>query len=196
MEPGLESTTPETAAVEVKTRDFAISKSSSIDSEVHDKATESETSEILEREEPTMRRPITIHWDLPISESDYNLFKTGFTPQSMEDRWVIESAHVEGISAYSVCFARSWTGNPYHVLIVKGQGPVIDSLIYESLTEGGDEITEETAKEHVIALARGWLECEIAAFPRIDNDPPFYQVDANGTIESDESFSGSEPEST
>jgi hypothetical protein len=178
MEPGLKSTTPETAIVGVEIVDFATVDSPSIDWEAYDNATGSdETSEIFEREEPPMRRPKTVHWDLPISKTDYNLLKTGFTPHTMDDRWEMTPDYLEESSAYSLRFARSWTGIPHYVLIVRDQGPIIDSMVYESLTEGGNEITENTAKKEVIALARDWLKCEIGAFPSLEGESLFFPVD-------------------
>jgi hypothetical protein len=113
MEPGLKSTTLRTANVGVESVDFAAVDSPPVTSEAYDNATESdETSGIFKREESTMRRPETVHWDLHINKTDYNLLKTGFTPQSMDDRWEMKPAYLEESSAYSLCFARSWTGIP------------------------------------------------------------------------------------
>jgi hypothetical protein len=181
MEPGLKSTTRETAIVEVESVDFAVVDSPSIDWEAYDNATQPDTSEIFVREEPPMRRPKKVQWDLPISKSDYNLLKTGFTPQSSDDRWEMKPAYLEESSTYSVCFARTWTGIPHYILILKDQGPVIDSMIYESQTEGGNEITEDTAKKEVIALSRDWLKCKIGAFPSLDGESLFFPVDASGS---------------
>jgi hypothetical protein len=86
----------------------------------------------------------------------------------MEERWVIKSKHIDKENAYRVRFMRSWTRNPYHELFVRegGKGYAIESLVYESVDESDQEITEDEAKGAVIRLARGWLECEIEALPR------------------------------
>jgi hypothetical protein len=177
MEPSLKSATSETTIVGVKIIDFAIFNSSPTGREASGHATESETSSLFEREEPPMQRPRTVHWNLPISESDYNLLKIGFTPRSMDDYWEMKPVYLEESSAYSLRFLRTWTGISHYVLIIKDQGPVIDSMVYESLTQGGNEITEDTAKKEVIALARGGLKCEIEAFPSLDGEVLFFRVD-------------------
>jgi hypothetical protein len=178
MEPGVKSTTPDTAIVEVDSEDFTVIDCPSINWEAYDNKTKPDTLEIFLREEPPMRRPKTVQWDLPISKSDYNLLKTGFIPQSIDDRWEMKPTYLEESSAYSLRFARSWTGISHYVLIVKDQGPVIDSMIYESLTEDGNEIAKDTAKKEVIALARDWLNCEIGAFPSLDGESLFFPVGA------------------
>ena len=119
-------------------------------------------------EKKSMRRPRITRWDIPISEADFRRLTVGFSPSCMEEKWVINSEYLTTEKAHRVRFARSWTSNPYHELFIIEQGPAIESMIYESVDDAGQEITEDEAKDVVIKLARGWLECEIEAIPRED----------------------------
>ncbi|KAF1826753.1 uncharacterized protein K489DRAFT_313489 [Dissoconium aciculare CBS 342.82] len=117
-----------------------------------------------------MRSPRTIQWRIPISNSDFQRLIQGFSPSCMEERWVIESEYLDEGNAHRVRFMRSWTRNPYHELFIKEgeKGYAIESLVYESVDESDQEITEDEAKELVISLARGWLECGIEVLPKED----------------------------
>jgi hypothetical protein len=86
----------------------------------------------------------------------------------MEERWVIESEYLDEENTHRVRFMRSWTRNPYHELFIREgeKGYAIESLVYEAVNEAGREISEDKAKELVIRLARGWLECGIEVLPK------------------------------
>jgi hypothetical protein len=88
----------------------------------------------------------------------------------MEEKWDITSKYIDSKNAHRVRFARSWTSNPYHELFIIEQGPAIELMIYESVDDAGQEITEDEAKDVVIKLVRGWLECAIEAIPREDEE--------------------------
>lgn len=120
------------------------------------------------REKKFMRRPRTIQWNIPISEADFGRLLAGYRPTCMEEKWVIKSKHLTEKNAYRVRFARSWTSNPYHELFINEKGTAIESLAYESIDDAGQDITEDEAKDVVIRLARGWLECDIEAIPKED----------------------------
>jgi hypothetical protein len=127
---------------------------------------------------PEMRQPLTAQWNLPISSADFEILKTGFQSQSMDDKWNAIPTFLRESNAYSVVWSRSWTGDFHYILIIKETlpgtaGPGIESMIYESYTTSDIRITAEMAKEEVICLARGWLECEIKKFPEIDYNRVF-----------------------
>jgi hypothetical protein len=126
-----------------------------------------------------MRRPEKIEWDLPISESDFEKLKKGFKPTCMEDHWAVQPTYLRESNAYSICWTRSWTGDPHYVLIIarnlsSAKGPTIQAMIYESFTQSDINITAEMAKQEVICLSRGLLRCGINAFPEIDRKKVFH----------------------
>jgi hypothetical protein len=125
-----------------------------------------------------MRRPETVQWNLPISDADFAILKKGLRPQSMDDKWSVHPTYLRESNAYSVSWARSWTGYPHYTLIIarnvsSSKGPLIESMVFESFTRADIEITAEMAKQEVICLSRNVLECEIAAFPPIDDNKVF-----------------------
>jgi hypothetical protein len=133
-----------------------------------------------------MRRPQTVQWDLPISDADFTILKKGLRPESMDDKWSVHPTYLQESNAYSVSWARSWTGYPHYTLIIarnisSSKGPVIESMVFESLTRADNKITAEMAKQEVICLSRNVLGCKIAAFPPIDGDKVFVYPLSNAT---------------
>jgi hypothetical protein len=126
-----------------------------------------------------MRRPETIEWGMPISESDFEILRKGFKPRWMEDRWAVRPTFLRESNAYSIRWTRSWTGDPHYELIIarnlsSRKGPMIRAMVYESFTQSDINITADMAKQEVICLSRNMLGCDIKAFGEIDEDKVFY----------------------
>jgi hypothetical protein len=59
---------------------------------------------------------------------------------------------------------RSWSGMPY--LEIRATEKAIESIVYESIYDGDQEITLDEAKQKAIYVARCLLDCEIEAVPK------------------------------
>lgn len=119
---------------------------------------------------PTMEKPTTAAWGLPISANDYSKLKSGFTPRSQDDKWRVFAEPSEPPNT-TIKINRAIYNIEFFVLhIVEKQAPTdgsaeIVSFTWEASEEKG-AMTEEWAKELVVRLLRSNLECDFEAAPQ------------------------------
>jgi hypothetical protein len=119
-------------------------------------------------EDETMRMPRTYAWGLSISKSDFKAMKKSFSASRMEER---ENAEVQPDESGSITLrvTRSWSGRPFLELRITQMA--IESMVYESIDDGDQEITLDETKQQAVDVARYLLDCGIEAWPKRQERP-------------------------
>ncbi|KAL6890658.1 hypothetical protein GGI43DRAFT_213473 [Trichoderma evansii] len=119
---------------------------------------------------PTMEKPTTAAWILPISANDFSKLKSGLKPRNQDDKWRVFVSSSEPPNTTIKINRASFNIEFFVLHILEKQAPndssaEIVSLTWETSEEKG-AMTEEWAKELVVRLLRANLECDFEAAPR------------------------------
>lgn len=116
-------------------------------------------------------KPASSSWDEAriIPADGWERMKKGFTPQDMDDRWVI--LHLEKEGEESVVFARSWTGYTLGKITVEpagddGKSRRITKFTWETDKERWNvEDPETEARALVVRFSKGVFQVDLADEP-------------------------------
>lgn len=102
-----------------------------------------------------MANPGTGTWEVPMSSTDRSKLTKGFSPEDMDDKWVLhaEAPDAEGHFVLRMC--RSWTGDEQIALTVQ------QTKITQIQWEKRDDFGEEDAKDLAKGLCKRFLDCDL-----------------------------------
>ena len=114
-----------------------------------------------------LENPATAQWGRTLTHSDYSKMLKGFSPQDMEDRWMILTDTPDAQGNTVVHAYRSWTSQEQFSLTIavgnpnKTEAKDWATIVKISWNEqpGEIQITEEEAKEFAVNLCKGLLVC-------------------------------------
>lgn len=108
--------------------------------------------------------PATAEWDRPLTRAEYNKVSMGFSPQDMDDKWVIFADEKDAEGNMSIRIARSWTGRELFRLEIRVQpSGGTESDIFAKIVKftwqrsEGYAGTEEEASEIATHMYKGLL---------------------------------------
>jgi len=112
-----------------------------------------------------LENPATAQWGRTLTHSDYSKMLKGFSPQDMEDRWMILTDTPDAQGNTVVHAYRSWTSDEHFSLTIAAGNPNKTeakdwaTIIKISWIEksGAIETTEEEAKKFAVGLCNGLL---------------------------------------
>jgi hypothetical protein len=116
-----------------------------------------------------MKKPLTAHWDLAVSDSDVEKLKAGFRPRNLDDKyaWLIHDEN----GNISIHIIRYFVQEEVYILHIapKSSNDNSASAKIHSITWEGDMIGTqddlEQAKMRVVILARLILKCDFENAP-------------------------------
>ena len=118
---------------------------------------------------PSMIEPETTLWDIDISDADFKKLQVGFRPVDQDDKWFFLATGPNEVDIIFIHIIRFFSHMVFYTLNIKpGDGGrfKVNSFTYEKKVFVSK--TEEKAKEHVVVLCKGYLECDFEALPEYD----------------------------
>jgi hypothetical protein len=118
-----------------------------------------------------MKEPLTVPWDLPISDADVEKIKVGFRSRSMDDKWDMLIEDPDENSNISLHIIRNWLQEECYTLHIApkpsnddGGSAKIQGITWEG-NKSGLQCDAEQAKKEAVILSRMLLHCEFEALP-------------------------------
>lgn len=116
-----------------------------------------------------IKDPATAEWGLKIDRADYEKLLKGFTPRSMEDKWLCNTDRPDHHGNTTVHWYGGWANTEVFTIAVDvidadnseaKDWAVLTKITWEKVV-GSQEIDAEGAKADVVSLCRWGMNCEL-----------------------------------
>ena len=121
---------------------------------------EEEEEEVKPWDTQPIPAPVSGPWGLYITRSDLAKLIAGFRPDSMDDKWVVESDVPDRNGNIAVHFYRSWTGNEQFWIEVAPEGHSGDGVAEVTEITWDRRFGQESAINLVTSVCIHVLGCE------------------------------------
>ncbi|CAH0021771.1 unnamed protein product [Clonostachys rhizophaga] len=125
---------------------------------------------------PLTLKPIdndeTASWGLSISSSDFQKLKNGFSPMSMDDKWVIKAMEPDQNGNITVHYARSWTGAQFYILTLRpadDNSAVVETITWRRGANTSATTSSKQARKESVILSRMLLGCRFESLPQYNS---------------------------